>query len=211
MATGKATAKKTNAATEVVLGQGAQLISKAVTDLKAAATLVIDNMEAKSEELTLQITNKTAQIEDLDSQYAEKYRQKEVEFGLQIKENAEKVVTDHLNANGKVAIAKSDLAALNTELETVKANAKKEADTAVAVVSSKLKSDHEAAIKLLEAEHKAQGIENSSKITTLTEKNTFLEGQVEKLYKQLDAEREASIERAKAGAVGAINVNGATK
>jgi hypothetical protein len=38
------------------------------------------------------------------------------------------------------------------------------------------------------------------------EKNKFLEEQVTKLYQQLDAERAAGIERAKAGSIGNITV-----
>lgn len=212
MAIGKATAtKKTNVATEVILGQGAQLINRAVGDLRGAAALILDNMEAKAEELTLQITNKTAEIEGLEAEYKEKLRQKNVDLDIQFKQDSNKVVTDFLTSNGQVAISKAELQALKAELETTKANAAKEADKAVAIVSSKLKSDHEAATKLAEAEHRASNIENTSKIATLEGQKTFLESQVTKLYEQLDAERDASIERAKAGAVGAINVNGATK
>lgn len=203
--------KKTNIATEVILGQGAQLISKAVGDLKQAANIVINDMEAKSEELTLQITNKTEQIEGLEGEYKEKLRQKNVDLDIQFKQDSEKVVTDFLTSNGKVAISKADLQALKNELETTKANATKETEKAVAIVSSKLKSDAEAATQLAEANHKAAIIEDKAKIATLEGQKTFLEDQVKKLYEQLNAERDASIERAKAGAVGAINVNGATK
>ena len=100
---------------------------------------------------------------------------------------------------------------MKADLESAKSSNEKEVSAAVAVVTNKLKSEHEATIKLIEAEHKSTTIENSSKISTLEEKNGFLQSQVDKLYEQLNAERDASIERAKAGAVGAINVNGATK
>lgn len=209
--TAKTTAtKKTNTTTEVIVGQSAQHLTKAVAELNQAVSLV-GGLESKSAELSLQVANKTAEIEGLDAEYTEKLRQKDVEFGLQFKENSTKVVTEFLSANGDVAISRHDLAALKNELETVKSNSQKEADKAVAIVSSKLKSEHESAMKLAEAEHKSSSIESNSKNSSLAEKNTFLEAQVAKLYEQLDSERNASIERAKAGAVGAINVNGAGK
>lgn len=210
MANPKATARKTNVATETVIGASAQALSKAVTEFKSAIAHV-DGLEDRAAELSLQVANKTAEIEGLDTTYAEKLRQKEVEFGLQFKENSEKVVNEHLSANGKVAISKEDLKTLQSDLETAKSNTKKEVEAAVATVGNKMKSEHESAIKLLEANHKTNTIESTSRITTLTEKNEFLQKQVDQLIEQLNAERQASIERAKAGAVGAINVNGATK
>ena len=165
----------------------------------------------QSEELSLQVANKETQIADLDVQYAEKARQKEVELELNFKANSERVVNDFLNANGKTAISKSDLAALQKELTDTKAHAENETKKAVAAATATLKTQYESDIKLMHSENKAVAAENASKIGTLTEKNQFLEAQVTKLYQQLDAERAASIERAKAGSVGSINVTGAGK
>lgn len=204
------TAKKTNVATETVIGSAAVSLTKAVGEINAAVGAV-KGLEERSEELSLQVANKTVQIEELDAQYTEKLRQKDVEFGLQFKENSAKVVGEFLSSNGDVAIAKTELNALRKDLEDTKANSTKEAEKAVAIVANKLKSEHESAIKLLESEHKGANIENTSKISSLETQNKFLESQLAKLYEQLDNERQASIERAKAGSIGAINVSGAGK
>lgn len=144
MATSKnTTTKKASASTEIVLGQAAQQIAKAVTELNAA-TSTVGQLVSQAEELTLQVANKESQIADLEVQYAEKARQAEVEFDLH-------------------------------------------------------------------SENKAVAAENSAKIGTLATQNKFLEEQVTKLYLQLDAERAAGIERAKAGSVGSINVSGQGK
>jgi len=206
----KTTAKKASQSTEIVLGQAAQQIAKGVSELKSASETIAQLVQA-SEDLSLQVANKEAQIAELDVQYGEKARQKEVELELNFKANSERVVNEFLTANGKTSITKTDLANLQKELETTKANAEAETKKAVAAATATLKSQYESDIKLMQSENKAVAAENASKIGTLTEKNQFLEAQVTKLYQQLDAERAASIERAKAGSVGSINVTGAGK
>lgn len=210
MANPKATTRKTNVATETVIGASANALAKATAEFKAAIAHVY-GLEDRAAELPLQVANKTSEIEDLNTTYAEKLRQKEVEFGLQFKENSEKVVNDHLATSGKIAISKADFQALQSDLETARANTKKEVDAATAIVGNTLKSQYEAAAKLAEANHKTDTIESKSQIASLTEKNEFLEKQNNQLIEQLNAERQASIERAKAGAIGTISVNGAAK
>ena len=206
----KTTAKKASQSTEIVLGQAAQQIAKGVSELKSASETIAQLVQA-SEDLSLQVANKEAQIAELDVQYGEKARQKEVELELNFKANSERVVNEFLTANGKTSITKSDLANLQKELADTKANADAETKKAVAAATATLKAQYESDIKLMQSENKAVAAENASKIGTLTEKNQFLEAQVTKLYQQLDAERAASIERAKAGSVGSINVTGAGK
>lgn len=206
----KTTAKKASQSTEIVLGQAAQQIAKGVSELKSASETIAQLVQA-SEDLSLQVANKEEAIAALDVQFAEKARQKEVELELNFKANSERVVNEFLTANGKTSITKSDLANLQKELADTKANADAETKKAVAAATATLKAQYESDIKLMQSENKAVAAENASKIGTLTEKNQFLEAQVTKLYQQLDAERAASIERAKAGSVGSINVTGAGK
>ena len=206
----KTTAKKASQSTEIVLGQAAQQIAKGVSELKSASETIAQLVQA-SEDLSLQVANKEEAIAALDVQFAEKARQKEVELELNFKANSERVVNEFLTANGKTSISKTDLAAIQKELADTKANADAETKKAVAAATATLKSQYESEIKLMQSENKAVAAENASKIGTLTEKNQFLEAQVTKLYQQLDAERAASIERAKAGSVGSINVTGAGK
>ncbi len=201
----KTTSKK-SASTEIVLGQAAQNIVKAVSELNSA-TEAVNKLSSMGEELTLLVANKEEAIAALDVQFAEKARQLEVDLDLSFKANTERVVNEFLKANGKVSILSTELNALNKELAETKANADAETKKQVAIVASTMKSQHENEIKLLHSENNNKTIENTAKIGALTEKNTFLEGQVTKLYLQLDAERNAGIERAKAGSVGSINVS----
>lgn len=202
---GKATTTKKSATTELVLGQAAQNITKAVAELKTA-TDAVNKLGTLGEELTLLVANKEEQIASLDVQYAEKARQKEVELDLNFRASQDRVVNNYLTENGKVSISKTDLANLQKELADTKANADAVTKKEVAIVSSSLKSQYENEIKLIQSENNTKSVENASKIGTLTEQKNFLETQVAKLYQQLDAERAAGIERAKAGSVGSINV-----
>lgn len=202
----KPTAKKASATTEIVLGQAAQQITKAAAELKSASDTISD-LIAKSEDLSLQVANKESQIAELDVLFTEKERQLDVQLDLNFRANSEKVVNTYLTDNGKVSISKTDLANLQKELADTKANAEAITKKEVAIVTSSLKSQHENEIKLIQSENKTQSVENASKIGTLTEKASFLETQVAKLYQQLDAERAAGIARTQATAAPNITVS----
>lgn len=206
----KGTTTKKSATTELVLGQAAQNITKAIAELKTATDSVA-KLSTLGEELTLLVANKEEAIASLEVQYAEKSRQADVDLELSMKSNTERVLNEYLASNGKTTISKTDLANLQKELTDTRANAEAVTKREVAAATGVLKSQYENDIKLLNSENNAKAVENSSKIGTLTEKCAFLETQVAKLYQQLDAERSAGIERAKAGSVGSINVSGQGK
>ena len=204
----KTTVKKGNASTEVVLGQAAQQITKAVTEL-AAATATIGKLASQAEELTLQVSNKEDEIADLDVKFSEKERQLTVDLDLSFKANTNKVVTEYLASVGKESITTSELSSLRSELSDVKHSADKSIKEAVGSALATARAQYENDIKLLHSENKAIAAENASKIGVLAEKNKFLEEQVTKLYAQLDAERSAGVQRAQAGSVGSINIGDA--
>lgn len=197
--------KRATASTEVVLGQAAQKIAKAVAELNSAVETV-NQLNVQSEDLTLLVANKEEEIENLSVAYVEKSRQAKVDFELKMRENAEAVVNATLSANGKVAIDSEELEGLRRELAETKANADAETKKQVAIVSSTLKNQFDNDVRFLQSENKAIAAENASKIGTLSEKNKFLEDQVTKLYAQLDAERAAGIERAKASSIGTVTI-----
>jgi hypothetical protein len=205
MAVSKTTTRKTSTTTELVLGQAAQNITKAIAELKVA-TDSVSKLSVLGESLTLLVANKEASIEALDVEYGEKARRLGVELDLSFKANTEYVVNEFLRTTGNVSISVNELSNLKKELSDVKANAESVTKTQVAQVANTLKAQYENEIRFLQSENKAVAAENSAKIETLEDKNKFLEQQVSKLYVQLDAERAASIERAKAGSVGSINV-----
>jgi hypothetical protein len=210
MATKTPVTKKASASTEIVLGAAAQQVQKAVSELNNA-TSTINQLASRADELTLLVANKEDAIEALSVAFEEKERQLKVDLDLSFKSNTDKVVTDHLRNNGQVAISSSELETLRKELTDVKTNLDSQVKREVATVAATLKNQYENEIKLIQSENKAVAAENTAKIGTLATQNKFLEEQVTKLYLQLDAERAAGIERAKAGSVGSINVSGSNK
>jgi hypothetical protein len=203
-------ARKASVTTEVVLGKAAQQIAKAVSELNAA-TESVNQLASKTEDLTLQVANKEEAIAALEVEYNERKRQSEVDLELTMRSSAEKLVNEHLTSNGYVSISANELKSLRSELEQTKSTTEAQIKKEVATVASTLKSQYENEIKLIQSENKAISAENAAKIGTLATQNKFLEDQVTKLYLQLDAERAAGIERAKAGSVGSINVAPAGK
>jgi hypothetical protein len=201
----KTPSKKASVTTEIVLGQAAQQITKAVAELNSAIESV-NELTSKAEDLTLLVANKEEQIAALDTQFTEKERKLNVDLDLSFKASTERVVSEFLRASGKTAIPVAELTALQKELHDTKAGAEADVKRQVAIITSSMKSQHDNEIKLLHSENNTKAAENASKINVLADKNAFLADQNEKLYKQIDAERAASIERAKAGSVGSINV-----
>lgn len=204
------TAKKASVSTEIVLGQAAQQITKAVAELNNA-TATVNQLTNKAEELTLLVANKEEAIKALEVEFTEKERQLKVDLDLSFKANTDRVVNEYLTSVNKVAVSASELNTLRSELEEAKSNTDAQIKREVSTVASSLKSQYENEIKLIHSENKAIAAENAAKIGTLATQNKFLEEQVTKLYLQLDAERAAGIERAKAGSVGSINVSGQGK
>lgn len=202
----KTTAKKASANTEIVLGQAAQQITKAVAELNSA-TKSLSELTSQAEQLTLQVANKEEEIAALEVSYQEKSRQADVNLDLSMKANAEKVVFEYLSSTKKVAIPSADWTGLQKELETTKANADAVTKKEVAIATASVKSYYESEIKLIHADNKSAGAENAAKLGALVDKTKTLEDTIAKMYQQMDAERSASIERAKAGSVGSINVS----
>jgi len=197
--------KKASASTEIILGQAAQQMIKATAEMNSAAS-TLGKLSATADELTLLVANKEDQIVALETEYSEKARQAKVDLEVSMKSNTESVVNDYLSSVGKVSISKSDLTSLTKELADTKASAADETKKQVAIVSSTLSTQYANDKRFAESENKAVIAENASKIGVLQEKNKFLEDQTTKLFLQLEAERAAGVERAKAGSVGNINV-----
>lgn len=202
---GTTPAKKASASTEVILGQAAQQMIKATAEMNTAAS-TLGKLAATSDELTLLVANKEDQIVALETEYAEKARQAKVDLEVSMKANTESVVNEYLASAGKVAIAKAELTALTKELTDTKVGAEAETKRQVAIVTNTLSTQYANDKRFAESENKAVIAENASKIGVLQEKNKFLEEQTTKLFLQLEAERAAGVERAKAGSVGNINV-----
>ena len=194
-----------NATTEVVLGQSAQHLTKAVAEILSAVGKV-EELKTLGEELTLLVSNKEDAIKDLDVEFAEKERKLKVDLDLSFKANTDRVVTEYLRSIDKEAISSKELAGLKDTLAKTIAGTEAQIVKEVKAFqeTSKLKFDNDTA--LLQAEHKVINAENKAKISSLETIVKALEAQITDYKEQLNAERVAGTARAQAGSIGTINL-----
>jgi len=210
MATAKPTTtnKKGSLATDAILGQGAASLTKAVSEMKNAVS-AIEKLVNDSESLTLEVASKQEQIDSLDLQYVEKLRQADLDLDLKVKSNEDKVASDILAKTGKLAVKREDYQALTTELNSVKTGQEQTIKAAEGKAEGMAKSKYDAETRLLQAQFEAKSASEKAQIVSLTEKVSFLEIQISKWENALASERQASVERAKASAIGSVNVTSA--
>jgi len=199
--------KKASSNTEVIIGQAANKLNKGLAELKETAQTLIQLSE-KSEELTAKIATSEEKIKDLDIEFAEKKRQKEVELSISMKENAQKQVEAILSAEGKVAVVEKDYENLQNSFLQLKSDLQKEISKEVAIVTSKLKAENEQLERLTKAEYEAQQAKVQAELSMKDQQIKFLETQVENWKDALDEERKAGVERAKSSAIGTLNLAG---
>src|ERR1700748_2372068 len=186
--------KKTSHTTEVVLGAASSSLRKGITELKEAAEH-LESLHLKSDDLQLQVVAKEGQIEELSIAFAEKLRAHEVEFGLKVKENSLKVVEDTLSLHHLVAVPKQELELLKQEVQEWGVKFEDKVNEKVKASSGAIAGTFDQKTKLLEAEYKAKEAQNLASIESLKSQVTSLEGQIAVWKTQLDAERDASVQR----------------
>ena len=135
------TAKKSSASTEIVLGQAAQQITKAVAELNNA-TSTINQLTGKAEELTLLVANKEEAIKALEVEFTEKERQLKVDLDLSFKANTDRVVNEYLTSVNQVSISGTELKTLRAELEEAKTSGEAQIKREISTVVSTLKTQY---------------------------------------------------------------------
>jgi aspartate carbamoyltransferase regulatory subunit len=198
-----AAAKKTNE-TEQVIGAAAASFNKAATNLQDAIKSIAGLVE-NSENLSREIAAKQSDIAQLNSDYTVKSRQAEIDFNLSLQETKDKTVTEYLKSVGKEAVESAAYKALQTDLAKSISERDTEVKKAVAIENSRLTKEHAAEIALFESQHQTATVKQTAQIEALQKENANLTAQVAQLFKQIDSERAAGIERAKASAIGNVN------
>lgn len=199
------TTKSGTAKTETIIGTAATKLNVALKSV-IEATAKMAQLTEVSDTLTSQIADKEGKLAALDVQFAEKQRAFEVQLKLDMQDNTASVVTTYLASTGKVAVDKGTYDELQAEMKLLLADNKSEIDKAVAVATNSMKSRHESDMALKEAQFKMQEASNTAKIQSLQEQIVALTKDRDMWKASLDAEREAGIKRAQAGAIGSVNV-----
>lgn len=199
-----AAAKKTNE-TEQVIGAAAASFNKAATNLQDAIKSIAGLVE-NSENLSREIAAKQSDIAQLSSDYTVKSRQAEIDFNLSLQETKDKTVTEYLKSVGKEAVESAAYKALQTDLAKSISERDTEVKRAVSIENSRLTRDFASEKALLESQFQTSTVKQVAQIEALQKENAALQKQVEQLFAQINAERAAGIERAKASAIGSVNV-----
>lgn len=197
--------KKGTLKSEAIIGQGVKSTESAVKSLETAI-LKFAELPRQVENYSLQIAEKEDQLAQLNVELAERKRQNKLALEMDIKENQAGFIKTYLDSNGLIAITKEEHAILLADIQALKQGQKAEIEKAVAIATNSLKSQYTAETKVKEAEFAKQQAEDKSQVSQMVKEIAFLNTQVSHWQKQLEEERKASVDRAKASAVGAIHV-----
>ncbi len=197
--------KKGTVHSEMVLGAAALMIKKSVDSLHAAVDTV-SKLSEQAENYQGLIAQKEDRVKELDVEFAEKKRQKDVELQISVRADEDKMVTDILVKHNKVAVDATELTELKASVEKNEKEISDDKAKAIAMATSAMSKDHKNEIALKDSEFKATQAQSVARIESLTSEVTFLRGEVASWKGALDAERSASVERSKANAIGSLNV-----
>ena len=208
MSTVKSAPKKVGTTgTEVIIGQAAGALKKVVGDITAAAALVSDALVEKAEHLSAQIANREAKIIDLDVEYTEKKRAADVTLDLAIQANADAKATEIITKQGKIAVASTEFEGLKNDLKSLKDKFDSEVKKAESAAFASKEKENKAALETQKLTFDATKAQMVAELSQKDNQISFLKEQIEFLKENIDSERTASVERAKASAVGTLNVN----
>lgn len=208
-ATTAKTASKGTKSTEVIVGAAATALNRAVSSL-ADANSVAAKLEQVITEGVLKASNLEDQINDLQTTYKQKKAEMEFQLDLDFKTNREAFAKAFLAERDLAAIPNKELGGLKEELEVIKKDFSTKVAQEVGKVKGQLESDFKAQNQITSLTFQAKEAENVAKLNQKDEQIKSLTDQVTNWKDALSAERQAGIERAKAGAIGSINLGGAS-
>ncbi len=137
---------------------------------------------------------------------AETKRAKEVELEIALKQNALAKVSEVLQAQGRVAVPADELLKLKTDYDKLRsefdARVASEVGREKGIAENRLKT----ALTQKDLELTASSAEVKAQVNSLNEKNQLLSKQVADLQGQINAERAARVEEAKARGNAVVNV-----
>lgn len=190
---------------EVSAQQAVTKLVKVNDELAKTLALIASSAQSQGE-LVNQIAQKEAELQQLEVQFAEKQRAFEVKFDLDIRANQLKVVTDVLKEQGKTVLDSAALEKLRSDYVNLSNNYRAELDKAIAEAKQSAEASKAAAINVAKLQAAAENAATVAQVTSLQERNTLLQAQVDDLQEQIREERLARVEEAKARGNAVVNV-----
>lgn len=174
------------------LNTAAETVTKAIGDLGTIAGIAASLAE--------DIEFKQSEFNALTEQYAAKEREQVAELNLRIKENADKVFAELLNARKLVAVAPNVIPDLQAELTAVKTGNDAAIAEAVKAEAARVAASFQAQLNNKEAAHQVETATLKANASAQAERNTFLSAQITQLQNEIQKERDARIKIAEAEA-----------
>jgi len=185
-------------------------LTRSLTAFKEAADGV-DALAAKAANLHHEIQEKEGQIKALNTEYAEKKRQFDVDLKLKMQDDQQKLVNELLAAQKKMGVLTEDWNNLQAKLKTLEADFTKDVQAAVGKEKGILEAQFKTEKALLDSQWIAKEAQNVAEIQSLKNQLATCQSHSDMLVKQLDAERAAGVDRVKGMAAPSFTVGGATR
>lgn len=201
----KAKTGTTSARVEVVIGSGAKALVKAIAETKKVLQAA-EEAGKIAESITEEISVKSTELANLETQYEEAKRKADADLKLIILENKKAAVTEILAETGQVAVDKATYDATIAESKKLStdftAEVAKETAKAKAIAEAAAKQD----AKVAEANANATNAQQAANLNAAQSQVEFYKSQVTSLLKQLDDERNARVAEAQARGNAVVNV-----
>lgn len=197
--------KKGTSTTEAIIGTAANKMQSATKALVEAYEIA-SKMGPVIEENTLKVLDLETKIAELKVQYQQLRAQHQFDLDLEFKKDEKTYVDGYLNENGLVSIPGDELNDLKAQIEKLRTDYDADLKKAIASATAAVQKDYENRIAIKNAESKAAEAETNATIKQQSLHITELNKQVDMWREQLDQERKASTERAKAASIGTLNV-----
>lgn len=172
------------------LSAAAENVRKAVTEALGIEVTVVklaEDLEFKQNEL-----------DNLNKDFELRRRDFQADLQIRVKEDENHVLDTLLEARESVAIKKVDLRTLQLELNAAKSDNTATVSAAVKIAVDAAQQASTIALERQQASHQVQTATLEAAKTSLEERNHFLTRQIAALQKQIDDERQARVEIAKA-------------
>ena len=178
-------------------------IVKAAADLQGIASLATG--------LAQDIEFKQNELDNLDEQLVAKQREQAAELRLRVREDEDKVLAELLKSRGLVTKTPAEIKEVERQLAEALEDNQDAIDGAVQAKATELTVAAAAKLASIEANHKVEIAQYKANAENSTTQIQFLTSQNTKLEAQIEADREARIEIAKAEAARqavTVNTNG---
>ena len=174
------------------LNTAADAVVKAAQDLQ--------NITVASTQLTQDIEFKQSELDNLEEQLVIKQREQAAELRLRVKENADAVLAELLKERGLITTTTKDVKDVESQLAKALADNSAEVEAAIQHTTAEITSVFKAQLAQKDSDHKVEIASLKANATAAQERITFLTAELAQARAQVEADRTARVEIAKAEA-----------